>query len=284
MKYTKKNATFSALAALFFAASAFCMETEVSILSPAEKSTELLSLLLSIDFCDHFMICKMNRLNRQLYETIKQTAPDRKKYIEKNMKLEPSDPLQQIVWHSCGSAYGFIEPKEERSFGLSTYWVGLNQVYLDYNKAIKHNKLSSEQISCPIRRLKHGKWNENGTMCFYYLQECYNSPEVRELSSFSENGISNSKRCVVSFSASSGRFESLYALYALAFLPNLFRAFINSSVISDDNRDPANVGIIFNLQGVTIPAGFEEDLSFHELPLHWKKAITDRYQKQQAKK
>jgi hypothetical protein len=282
MKYTLNNATLSALAALFFAASAFCMEAQLNILTPAEKSTELLSLLLSIDFCDHFMICKMNRLNRQWYETIKQTAPDRKKYIEKNMKLKSSDPFQQIWWHSCGSAYGFIECKKQGSFGLSEYCVELNQVYLGYNKEIKSTSLMSKWTVEPsISCFRRGKYNENGTVSFYYIPDYRNSPEVRELSSFSENGLAHNKHCAVSFSDSSGYCGSLYTLVSL---PNLFWAFLQSSLVSDDNSDPANVCKIFDLQGVTIPAGFDENLSFDELPPHWKKAIVDRYQKQQVKK
>jgi hypothetical protein len=54
-------------------------------------------------------------------------------------------------------------------------------------------------------------------------------------------------------------------------------------VISDDDRDPANLCKIFDLQGVTIPTGFDEDLFFYQLPPNWKKAITDRYGQQSKK-
>ncbi len=282
MKYTLNNTTFSALAALFFAASAFCMEDESTILIPPKKSTEILLFLhSSIDFCDHFMICKIGRLNTELYNAIKKAAPDRKKYIAQNMKLKPSDP-SQIMWNSCGSAYGFIEIKDQRGFGLSKYWVDVNQVYLGYNKEIKSMSLISEPtVESSISCFKRGKCNENGTMSFYYMRDHGNSPEVREFSFFSENGLAHDKHCAVSFSDSSGYCGSLYTLVSL---PNLFWAFIHSSLISDDDSKSGELWKIFNLQGVTIPTGFDEKPSFEELPPNWKKAVADRYQQQQSKK
>jgi len=194
------------------------------------------------------------------------------------MTLKPFDPLQWVVWHPYGSAYGFIEPKEQRSFGLSEYWVQLNQVSLGYNKKIESLSLAREKKLGQVYCLEHVKCDENGAMSFYYARYNY-SHEVLEISSFAKGGIAQSNRCAVSFSDSSGYSGSLYKLVRM---PNLFRAFIHSSVILTDESEESRK--FFNLNGVTIPDNYKESPRFADLSPEWRQAIIDRYQKQQSKK
>ncbi len=279
MKYTITNVTLSALAALFFAAIAFCMEVERKILTPLEKSTQLLPFLFSIDLFDHKSLCLLARLNTTWQESIKKTAPQRKQYIEQSKEFSDSKS-GGYAWHPYGSAYAFIQSTQGLDYIHSDGWINLHYVYLDDHKQIKCLIGMCEKGAQLLEGFERPLFNETGDVRFYYVKaDRFNGPEVVELS-FSEKGVGYDYYCALSL-AESLRCQKLYLLRSL---PHLFKAFINSSVVMQDvTLDDQRLWKIFDLQGVIIPDNYQEygvfngSSLFKELPEVWQKAIVKRY-------
>lgn len=278
MKYIIKYATLSALAAILFAASAFCMEVEKrKILTPLEKSTQLLPFLFSIDFFDHQSLCLLARLNKRFHESIKETAPQRRQYIEQSQKFSDSKSAGD-AWHPYGSAYAFIQ--STKAFDRhSEEWINLHYVYLDYDKQIKCLIGMCEKGAQLLDGFERPLFDERGDVRFYYVKGYQGSSEVVELS-FPENGVGYDYYCALSLAESS----RCHTLSLFRSLPNLFKAFINSSIVVDNvSLDDQRLWKIFDLQGVIIPDNYQEygasrvGASFKELPEVWQKAIFKRY-------
>jgi hypothetical protein len=276
MKYILKNAMVSALVAIFFAASAFCMEDgKRKALTPQEKSTQLLPFLFSIDSFDHKSLCVLARLNTSWHASIKETAPQRKHYIEQSQQFSDSESAG-YTWHPYGSAYAFIQSH-------SKGWVNLHYVYLDCTKQAKCLIGMCEKGAQLFDGFERPLFDETGDVRFYYIKGYYEDPEVVELS-FSENGVGYDYYCAISL-AESSRCQKLSLFSSL---PNLFRAFINSSVVVDNvSFDNQRLWKTFDLQGVIIPDNYQKygdsrvGPSFEQLPEVWQEAIVKRYTIQQ---
>ncbi len=281
MKYRLKNATFSALAALFSVASAFCMEAEKVIFR--EKSAEVLSLVLAerINFFNHHDICVIGSIDKACNKIAMQTALPRRKILEERIAQESKG--NRVTWHKYGSGYVdfFIDTKIMGS--------GMRFFSLGDNKEVSHF-VSYGFYESIIPKLERAIFDEKGSFNFYYLygykarwgyfSEGIN-PDIH-IVEFFYNSLSN-QLCVLQCIWESCEYK--YPFSTFKAFPTLLKAFLNSSFVckpvfmGDQTIDVK----LFNLQDAIIPDNYRDEPSFYTLPDILQKALDERYRVQGQK-
>ncbi len=282
MKYTIKNATFSALAAIFFAASAFCMEaekkeTESKAIIFGEKSAQAFSFLLTerLDLFNHKMIHNVGRVNKSFDEVCKTIAPRIKHLVESEGESYFILPKISQVWSRYCTAYAYITDKLEPEFRYA-----LNHMILKCDKKVSflQHALYPESALF-MQEFNQPKFNEDGDVYSYYID--VSESEIMEETSFKH--CNTILLCALRYVWR----ESVHnhSLYTFHHFPHLLKAFVNSTfTVEPLGRYFCK---LFYLADAIIPENYQESTaygeSFEELPADLKALIIDRYTEQHKK-
>jgi hypothetical protein len=275
MKYILKNVTFSALAALFFVASALCMESEEQVtLLPGRAQGLHFLLTEKPDLFNHTMICCVGNVCKDFDFVCKKTAPQRKKFINGFVNFSAAVKISE-AWHKYGSAYAWedknIADIHARDLTVR-YRLECRILECDGKASFRSGKY--QQNVELIENFKLPKFNEAGDVYSYYVYPPENT--VMELSLLKSED--RYRPCGLQYV--SGQQVCRYNLHDCVGFPDLLKAFLNSSSVEEViNEEPWK---LFNLEDAIIPDDYY--YSSVALPESLQNAIAQRYQEQQQPK
>lgn len=266
------------------------------------KQAEALVVLLHhrIDL-DHDTICSLS-VNKELEKILKNTAIQRKKYIESNIYKDTKIPFvftppPSIIWHKYGSSCGRVIiaidteniTKLTENFSKKINYpleIHLQRFCLD--KPIKMKLGTCKEFGKTLTVFNVPFFNQDDEFCFYGLTEkgeyqktLWGAPQHIKEYSLKKDGTVLEYYCALCIDI------SLLKDYALSYFqafPILLKALLNSKMHSITYDQVAK---IYHLEDAIIPDNYKECISdenytsFDDLPKELAEAIEKRYKDQQ---